>query len=154
MIRRAGNFGCGCDAPRRAPGMGGIFSTLLDVAGAYVGDPGLGDQVASQSPLAFGPITQTPAQIATTIAPDVTAAMGNLAAIDTKNITSASQQIATSILPQTAAAMTAAGVVFPPGSVGANLQHPTVLNAFGGQDAEYVLIGGLALAALLLFKEF
>lgn len=158
MIRRAATFGgsacnCGCGGVPSPTGMGGFFSTVLDVAGSFVGDPGLGNQVASQSPYAFGPITQTPDQIAVTVLPDARTAMANLAAINVKILTPASQQLAQAVLPQTAAQLVAAGVVFPPGSVGANLAKPTVLDAFGGQDAQWVLIGGLALGALLLLKE-
>ena len=156
MIRRAGGFGCGCGCggpPRAAPGLGGFFSEILDVAGSFVGDPGLGNQVAAQSPLAFGPITQTPDQIATTVLPDATTALGDLGSINTKNITPASQQVASAILPQTAAALVAAGYTFPPGTVGADLAKPTVLDAFGGGNAKWVLVGGLALGGLLLLKE-
>lgn len=154
MIRRTGGFGCGCDdRPRAGPGMGGFFAEALNIAGSFVGDPGLGSQVASQSPLAFGPITQTPDQIAATVLPDATAALGDLGSIKTTNITPASQQVAGAILPQTAAALAAAGYVFPAGSVGADLAKPTVLDAFGGGNAKWVLVGGLALGGLLLLKE-
>jgi hypothetical protein len=156
MIRRTG-LGCACqDPPRtRSPAMGGILSTLLDVGGSFVGDPGLGNQVAATSPAAFGPITQTPAEIATTILPNVQPALANVAGIDTKSITTQSQQVANSVLPQTVAALTAAGYTFAPGTYGAALQSPdtSALDAFGGQYAGWVLIGGLGLAALLLLKE-
>lgn len=132
--------------------MGGFFSTILNVAGSAVGDPGLGNQVASQSPAAFGTITQTPDQIAAQVLPKVKATLST-GTPSAKDITPASQQIATLVAPDIAAQLAADGVMFPAGTVGANLQHPTVLNAFGGQNAQWVLVGGLALAALLLFKE-
>jgi hypothetical protein len=154
-MRRAGGFGCGCEAQRVYTPMGGIFTDILNVAGSFVGDPGAGNQIASQSPAAFGPITQTPAQIATTVLPGVQSALAAPSTINTKNITAASQQIATTILPQTAQAAAAAGYSFPPGSVGASLTGTAAvqgLDAFGGQNAEWVLLGGLALGALLIFK--
>lgn len=159
MRRRGGGFGCGCggDGPPvryGQPGMGGIFSKILDVASLSVGGPpNAGDELASFGNPAFGAITQTPAEIATTVLPDAQTALANLSGINVPNITPASQQIAQAILPQAAAALTSAGYVFPPGSVGANLQHPSALDAFGGGNAQWVLVGGLALGALLLFKE-
>lgn len=149
MIRRAGGFGC--DA--RRSGMGGFFTTALNVAGAFVGDPALGSQIASGAQPGYAPLTQTPDQIARTVAPAAKSALTNPGAIDVNAISPGAQRIAAEILPQTAAALAAAGYAFPPGTVGASLQRPSVLNAFGGGSARWVLIGGVALAGLLLAKE-
>lgn len=147
------NFGCGCDGPPRPSGLGGLFSTALDVAGSFVGDPGLGDQIASKAGRAFAPVTQTPTQIAKQVTPGVKAALES-GSIDSAGITPASQQIASSIGPAVAASLAAEGVYFPPGTKGAELQRPTPLDAFGGANAKWVLFGGLALGAALLFKGF
>lgn len=156
MTLRTGNFGrfgCGCGDRRAPSGMGGWFSTALNVAGSFVGDPGLGNQIAGQASPGFAPITSTPAQIAAHVAPSVKDLLTS-GSIDPTGITPASQQIATAAAPAVAATLAAQGVYFPPGSAGEALQRPTPLDAFGGQNAKWVLVGGLALGAALLWKEF
>jgi hypothetical protein len=162
MIRTATGFGCGCreasidgrDYAAGPPsGFGGLFSTLLNVAGATVGDPALGSQIASQAGPAFANITETPAQIAQHVLPDVKTRLATNTPPTAAQISSQAQQIGAAIAPQVAAALAQDGVRLPAGTVGADMQHPNYLDAFGGGNAKWVLVGGLALSALLLFKE-
>lgn len=133
--------------------MGGIFSELLNVAGSTVGDPALGNQIAAKANPAFGPITQTPDEIAQTVLHDAQSALDNPAGVNVAAITPASAQIAQAVLPQTAQRLAAAGYVFPPGSVGEQYVTPSVLSAFGGQNEKLVLLAGGVLLAALLVKE-
>lgn len=149
MIRRDTGFGC---PPGPSPGMGGLFSTALNVAGSFVGDPGLGSQIASQADAPFAKIKESPAQIAARVAPDVRLALTSGTLPDASKLSQQSRQIGQGVAADVAATLAAQGVYFPPGTVGAQLQHPSYLNAFGGQNAEWVLVGGLALGALLLFR--
>lgn len=155
MSRRVTRFGCGCDGRRidaAAPGFGGIFTLALNAAGATVGDPALGSQIASQAGKPFAKIKETPAQIASRVAPDVRLALTSGTIPDPARLSPQAQQIGGAVAADVAAQLAAQGVYFPPGTVGADLQHPSYLNAFGGQNAQWVLVGGIALAALVLFK--
>lgn len=156
MYRSTG-FGCGCDRggppPAASPQMGGVFELALNAAGSFVGAPALGSQLASQAGPAFARIKESPDQIAARVAPGVRATIeAGTYPPKAALITPQSQQIAASIAPTVAAQLAAEGVFFPPGTVGAELQDPSYLNAFGGQNAQWVLVGGLALGALALFK--
>jgi hypothetical protein len=133
--------------------MGGFFSEVLDVAGSFVGDPALGEQVASKAVPGFARITQTPAQIADQVKGRVKSQLAAQAAPDPTKITPAAMQIGAAVAPNVAAALASEGVMFPAGTVGGELQHPTPLDAFGGPNAKWVLVAGLALAGLLAFKE-
>jgi hypothetical protein len=128
----------------------GFFSEVLDVAGSFVGDPTLGNQVAANAKPGFAPITQDQTQIATTVAPLVSKAIA--APIPAKSITSQAQQIATGIAPQVAQDMLAAGYVFAPGTLGASYQNPSIFDAFGGPDAGLVKVGFGILAVWAGFK--
>lgn len=137
----------------RRPGMDGFFSTVLNIAGAYVGDPQAGDQLASKASPAFAKITQTPAQIADQVTPGVKAGYTSSASPDLAKITTQSQQIAAGVAPLVAANLAKDGVMFPAGTYGAQLQNPSTLNAFGGANAKWVYFGVLALAGALVWKE-
>jgi hypothetical protein len=162
MMRRTGRFSgwgelqqcdCGCDAPGAPAGLGGFFSTILDAAGAFVGDPGLGNQIAAGASPGWGKLSETPAQIAQRIAPDVGAAIAAGKPIAAAGISPQAQQIAAGVASDVAATLAAQGVTLAAGTVGGELQHPSTLDAFGGANRTWVLIGGAALAGLLLFKE-
>jgi hypothetical protein len=81
MIRRTGRFagfagdGCGCAAcaGEAAPAFGGIFSTILNAAGSFVGDPGLGSQIAATAGPGWAAISETPEEIAARVAQNVAA---------------------------------------------------------------------------------
>lgn len=164
MIRRAGRYrglgdsaqcSCGCAScgPGRAPpGLGGIFSQVLNVAGSFVGDPALGDQIASKAQPGWAAIKETPQQIADRIAPDVKARLGSGNPIETKGISPQAQQIGAAVAADVAASLLAQGVRLPPGTVGGELQKPSILDAFGGGNRGWILVGGLALGGLLLLK--
>ena len=134
-------------------GFGGFFSEILNVAGAFVGDPALGSQIAAKAAPGYGAIHQTPDQIADQVKARVKSQLGAETAPDVASITPASQQIGAAIAPNVAAALAQEGVLFAPGTVGAELQHPTALNAFGGANAKWIMVGGAVLAGLLLLKE-
>lgn len=160
MIHRDTGFGCGCSGPPamfvspddKHAGFGGFFSMALNVAGSFVGDPQLGSQIASTAGKPFAKIKETPAQIAARVAPDVRLSLTSGASVDPAKLSPQARQIGQAVAADVAAQLAAQGVYFPPGSVGAELQHPSYLNAFGGQNAQWVLVGGLALGALVLFK--
>lgn len=166
MVQRTG-FGCGCGCRERArregvePGFsphgstpfGGLFSTALNVAGAFVGDPALGSQLASQAGPAFAKIKETPEQIAAHVSPALIQRLSAGTLPDPAGLSQQSQQIAAAIMPQVAAELAAQGYTFAPGTVGADLQNPSYLNAFGGENARWVLLGGVALGAFLLLRE-
>lgn len=172
MYRSTG-FGCGCRddlrvgagrqerfadyrggaGPAPSTQMGGLFEIALNVAGSFVGDPALGSQLASQAGPAFARIKETPDQIAARVAPNVKATLeAGTYPPQAALITPQSQQIANAVAATVAGQLAAEGVFFPPGTVGAELQNPSVFNAFGGENAQWVLIGGLALGALVVFK--
>jgi outer membrane receptor protein involved in Fe transport len=166
MIRHAGRqfhglgdraqCSCGCAScgPGKAPpGLGGLFSVALDAAGAFIGDPALGEQIAAKSGPGWAAIHETPQQIAVRVAPDVKARLSSGNPIASTAISAQAQQIGAAIASDVAASLLAQGVRLPAGTVGAELQKPSVLDAFGGSNRSWVLIGGLALAGLLLFKE-
>lgn len=132
--------------------MDGIFELALNAAGSFVGNPALGSQVASTAGAPFARIKETPEQIAGRVAPDVRAALATATFADPAGISSQSQQIAAAVAPHVAAQLAAQGVMFPPGSVGAEMVDPSYLNAFGGENAQWVLWGGLALGGLLLIR--
>lgn len=134
-------------------GFGGVFSEILNVAGAFVGDPALGSQIAAKAQPGYGAIHQTPDQIADQVKARVKSQLGAETLPNVAGISPAAQQIGAGIAPNLAAKLAADGVTFAPGTVGAELQRPTPLNAFGGANAKWVLIGGAALAALLALKE-
>jgi hypothetical protein len=159
MIPRTGRFaglgGCGCAAcGGQGAAFGGFFSTALDVAGSFVGDPMLGEQIAAKGGRGWAAISETPDQIAERIAPTVGASVVAGKPIDGAGVSSQAQQIAAGVAPGVAAALAAQGVIFPAGTVGAELQHPSTLDAFGGANRQWVIIGGLALGAALLLKGF
>ncbi len=162
MTRRTGRFsafgeiGCGCaSCSGQAPGgFGGWFSTALNVAGSFVGDPGLGDQIASQAGPGWANIGETPDQIAQRVAPEVGAAFVAGKPINAGNLSAQAQQIAAGVAPGVAASLKAQGVILPAGTVGGELQHPSTLDAFGGGNRQWVILGGLALGAALLLKGF
>lgn len=148
--------GCGCSPPRVMPpsppvGMGGWFSTALNVAGSFVGDPALGDQIASQAKGGYAAISQTPQQIADTVAPKVISALKAPSSSPAK-VTPAAQQVATYAAADIAQALAKQGYMFPAGTLGAEYQKPSMFNAFGGQNASFAKIGVGALGVLLLFK--
>lgn len=148
--------GCGCGesvGPTPPAGMGGFFELILNAAGSTVGDPQLGSQIASTAGAPFARIKETPEQIAARVAPDVGATLQAGGPTGARDITQQSQQIAAAILPQLAAQLAAQGVMLPAGTVGAELQGPSYFNAFGGQNAQWVLLGGAALAGLLALRE-
>jgi hypothetical protein len=130
--------------------MGGIFTTILNVVGAATVGVPLGTVAASQAQPGYAPITQTPAQIAATVAPKVQAAIANPA--KTGSVTSLSQAVATAAAPQIAQQLAAGGYMFPAGTQGAELQHPNLFDAFGGSNARLAEIGFAALGVLLLIK--
>lgn len=140
--------GCGCERPH-PPGMGGFFTEILNVVGAATIGVPIGSVAASQALPGYAPVTQTPDQIAAAVAPKVVAAIGNpgKAAPDPR-----SQAIAQAAAAQIAAKMAVDGYSFPAGTVGAELQHPNVLDAFGGGTRQLVEIGLGALGVLLLIK--
>lgn len=143
--------GHGPVAPPTPPvGMAGIFSTALNVAGAYFGDPELGNQIASQAQPGYSPITQDAQAIAKTVAPATLTALKG--PVNLKNISPQAQQIAASVAPSVALELASQGYVFPPGSYGADLQKPSMFDAFGGQNKTFAEVGFVALGALLLFK--
>jgi hypothetical protein len=159
MIRRQTSFnGCGCGGPSLAPpaagaGLGGFFELALNAAGSVVGDPALGSQIASQAGPAWARIKETPPEIAAHVAPSVKTYLTNGGALpDPAGISPQAQQIAAGVAGDVARSLAAEGVYFPPGTVGAQIQNPTYLNAFGGQNSQWVLVGGLALGALVLLK--
>lgn len=164
MMRRAGRFAgygeagqCGCaSCAPGAPGggFGGWFSTALDVAGSFIGDPALGEQIASQAGPGWARIGETPDQIAQRVAPDVGAAFAAGKPISAANISPQAQQIAAGVAAGVAASLRAQGVILPAGTVGGELQSPSSLDAFGGANRKWVLLGGLALGAALVFKVF
>lgn len=141
-------IGCGPQYKRR-PEFGGFFSEILNVAGSVVGDPALGDQIASKATPGFTKITQSQQQIAQTIAPDVIAAIKNPGNM---KIDPAYQSLAVSVAPSVAQELAAQGVMFPPGSLGATYQNPSVFDAFGGQHEQLVKIGAGLLAAFAVGK--
>lgn len=138
------------------PGFGGIFSTLLNVAGSFVGDPALGSQVASQASPAYAPVTQDAAQIATQVAPNVLAALKQPLITSLKNIPARDQTVATSTanLQAIAVQLKSQGYQFPAGTLGAEYQmpSPSLFDAFGGQYGGYVQLGAAALGIALLLK--
>lgn len=146
---------CGCAScgPGKAPpGLGGFFSTALNVAGSFVGDPALGDQIASQAGPAWARIGETPDQIAERVAPEVGAAFVAGKPIRAAGLSPQAQQIAAGVAPGVAASLRAQGVILPAGTVGGQLQNPSTLDAFGGDSRKWVILGGLALGAALLWK--
>lgn len=168
MMRQTG-FGCGCEGrcgsgpivarayaagPPPSDGMGGIFELALNAAGSFVGNPALGSQIASTAAPAWGKIKDTPQEMAARVSPRVVATLQSGAFPDPATISQQSQQIAANVLAQVAADLAAQGIYLPPGTVGADLQNPSYLNAFGGEYGQWVLVGGLALGALLVLKEF
>jgi hypothetical protein len=138
-------------APAPSVGFGGWFSTALNVVGSIVGEPGLGNQVAAQASPGYAPITQDPSGIARTIAPSVVAALKAPPA-DPKSIGPQAGQVAQAALQATAQELTAQGYVFAPGTLGAQYQSPSILNAFGGGTASLVEIGAGVLGLMLLVK--
>lgn len=155
MTRRAGGFGYGRgERPGAPPGMGGLFSTVLNVAGSFVGDPALGSQVASFAQPGFANITQTPQEIADMVAPTVATRLASPGVLpNPAALSPQAQQIGAGVAAYVARDLATQGVALAPGTVGAELQHPSILDAFGGPNAKWVLTGGLALAALLVLKE-
>jgi hypothetical protein len=142
---------CGtCRAVTRPVTMDGFFSTILNVAGSFVGDPALGNQVASQGSPGYAPITQDAQAIAKTVAPSALTALKG--PVDLKTVSPQAQQIAASVSGAVAVELASQGYVFPPGSYGAELQKPSIFDAFGGQNKTYAELGFAALGALLLFK--
>lgn len=108
--------------------MGGIFSEILNVAGAYVGDPALGDQLASKALRAYAPIKQTPQQIADEVTPQVLQALKSSAVVDIDNL---SVSIAQAIAPYVAVNLNSQGVVFNPGTLGASYTYPSLFGGMG-----------------------
>lgn len=138
----------------RPASFGGIFSDILDVAGSFVGDPGLGNQIAAQAKPGFAPITQTAQQIAVQVAPDTITALKNPTSIVPSKIPANAQQVAAASAQAIALQLASQGYAFPPGTQGYVYQNPntSVFDAFGGQFQGIVEIGALGLGALLLFK--
>lgn len=134
-------------------GFGGIFSTFLNVAGSLVGDPALGSQVAAQALPGYAPITETPQQIADRVAPGVKTALAAGTPVSLTGVTSQAQQIGQSVAPDVAADLAAQGYTFAPGTVGAELQKPSVLDAFGAANRGWVALGAAALGVALLWKS-
>jgi hypothetical protein len=132
--------------------LGGWFTTALNVAGSFVGDPALGSQVAMTARPGYAAINQTPQQIADTVAPKVLSALKNPPSQN--KLDPAYQALATSIAPNVAYDLAAAGYVFPPGSLGAEYQKPSPFNVFGGQNAPYAMIGAGILGLWGLSKLF
>lgn len=131
-------------------GLGGFFAEVLNVVGAATVGVPLGTVAESQAQAAYGKITQTPDQIAQTVAPKVADAIAHPAKAGT--ITPISQNIAQSVAPQVAQAMAASGYQFAPGSLGASLVHPDPFGAFGGNSSQLVKYGFVGIGALLLLK--
>lgn len=150
---------CGCDsrgvislplAILPAPGLNGWLATALNVAASAAGIPvPIGTIAESGVTPGYAVITQTPDQIAKTVASKVQAAMGDppKVAPDAR-----SQAVADAALPQIAQDLAAGGYSFPAGSMGAQLAHPDVFGAFGGNSGEFVKWGFVGLGALLLLK--
>lgn len=146
MLACGPDCGCGRPAP---PGLGGILSTVLNVVGAATVGVPIGSIAASQASPGFAPITQTPTQIAQNVAPKV----GAFIQTPPKQAPDArSMAVAQAAAPQIAQAMAASGYVFPAGSTGAELAHPNVFDAFGGNSRKLVEYGFVGLGALLLLK--
>jgi hypothetical protein len=137
---------------RTGRGMGGVFSQLLDMGGSFFGDPTLGDQIASKAQGGYAPVTQSPADVAATIAPKVLTALKNPQSQYKPDALALS--VSNYALADTARALAAQGYIFAPGSLGAELSKPSVLDAFGGQSRGLVMLGGAALGGLLLLKAF
>lgn len=136
-----------------AQSMDGIFSTILNVVGAVtIGDPGLGNQLTLDAVPGYAPITQTPQQIADTVTPQVLSALKSGMVPNVTGIAPAYVQIAGTIAPSVAIELANQGYVFPDGTVGAQYQHPTIFDAFGGQNAGFVKLASIGLAGLLLLK--
>jgi hypothetical protein len=159
MMRRTGHFagfgGCGCGCAScagQAPAFGGFFSTILNAAGSFVGDPALGSQIAAGASPGWAAISETPDQIAARVTPDVGAALVAGKPVSSTSISAQAQQIAAGVAPDVAASLKAQGVILPAGTVGGELQNPSPLDAFGGANRPWVIIGGLALGAALLLK--
>ena len=138
-------------AARRRRPSAGFFTTVLNAAGAFVGDPGLGSQIAATAGPGWAAIKETPDQIAQRVAPDVAASLQTGRPI-TAAPSAQAQQIAAGVAPDVAASLKAQGVILPAGTVGGELQNPSPLDAFGGANRPWVIIGGLALGAALLLK--
>lgn len=138
--------------PNSRDGMGGIFETILDVAGSFVGDPALGSQVASQASAAYAPVTQNASQIAKQIAPNVLTALKSPPQIDLSKLPARDQTVATSSAQAAAIELANEGYAFPPGTLGAEYQKPSIFDAFGGNYGGYVKIGAIVLGGALLLK--
>lgn len=139
------------DRPSNPSGMGGMFSKLLNVAGTFIGDPALGDQIAAKAKPGYVPITQAPEQIANTIGAEVLADLKSPSSVVPDNNSFA---VANAVAPAVAMKLASEGYIFPAGSLGAEFAHPSSLNAFGGQNRNLVIWGAAGIGALLLLKTF
>lgn len=128
----------------------GWFSTALNVAGSFIGDPALGSQIGAQAGAGFAKISQDNQQIADTISPKVLAVLNNPTSAKAPEPAYAS--MAQQVAPAVAQDLLKAGYVFPPGTVGADMQKPSYFDAFGGQNATYVKIGAGVLGGWALLK--
>lgn len=142
---------CNCSGRCRQPGLAGFFSTLLNVAGTLVGDPALGNQVAAQASPGYAPVTQSADQVATTVSPAVLDALHQPSGKPLQ-ANAVTQQVAAYALQPIAQQLASQGYQFPPGTVGAELVKPSLLDAFGAQNRQLVMVGGLALGGLFLLK--
>lgn len=142
---------CGCE--RHGPlsgGLAGWMATALNVAAAAVGVPvPVGTIAAAGATPGYGPITQTPDQIAKAVAPKVADAISHPA----KGPADArSMAVAQASAAQIAQSLAQSGYMFPAGTTGAQLQHPDPFAAFGGNSGQLVRIGFAGLGVLLLLK--
>lgn len=139
--------------PDPGRGMGGVFSTVINAAGAFfIGDPALGNQIASQASMAYAPVNQNAAQIAKQIAPNVLTALKSPPQIDLSKLPARDQTVATSSAQAAAIELANEGYAFPLGTVGAEYQKPSIFDAFGGNYVGYVKIGAIVLGGALLLK--
>ena len=134
------------------PGFGGWFSTILNVAGSFVGDPALGSQIASQALPGYAPVNQSAAQIAKQVAPDVLNAIKSPPKIDLTKLPARDQTVAQSSAQAVALELASEGYMFPVGTMGAEFQKPSLFDAFGGQYSGIVKIAAGALGVALLVK--
>lgn len=135
----------------RSAGFDGIFSTILNVAGSFVGDPALGSQVAGQASPAYANITETPQEIAARVAPDVITDIGT-PNLDLKTVTPQAQSVAQATAQAIALEMGKQGYVFPAGTLGATYQKPSLLDAFGGNHENLIKSAAVILGGALLLK--
>lgn len=130
--------------------LGGFFSTILNVAGSFVGDPALGNQIGSQANPGFAKISQDNQQIADTISPKVMAILNNPSSVKAPDPAYAS--LAAQVAPGVAQDLLKSGYVFPAGTLGATYQSPSYFDAFGGQNEKFVKIGAGILGGWALLK--